>query len=126
MIANYENHIAYHWGILNKETNQIIGRTGFVSLDEVHKRAEIGFALSYDFWSKGIITEATEVIIKYGFEELGLNRIEGRCNFDNLGSAQVMRKLGMTLEGTLREQLNIKGEFVDQLMFSILRREYNR
>lgn len=61
-----------------KDTNKIIGRTGFVSIDELHKLTEIGFALSNDYWNMGIITKATKPIIRYGFEELELNRIEGR------------------------------------------------
>ncbi|SEK24739.1 GNAT family N-acetyltransferase [Paenibacillus sp. OK003] len=124
VIEKYESKGAYHWGIVYKDTNKLIGRTGFVSIDEFHKKTEIGFALSNDFWKMGIITEATKPIIRYGFEELELNRIEGRCNFENFGSEKVMNKLGMTFEGTLREQLNIKGKYTDQKMFSILRREY--
>jgi len=124
VIDKYNSQEAYHWGIVYKDTNKIIGRTGYVTIDEFNKRAEIGFALSNDFWNMGIVTEATKPIIRYGFEELELNRIEGRCNFENLGSEKVMKKLGMSFEGTLREQLNIKGEFTDQKMFAILRREY--
>ncbi|WP_410511532.1 GNAT family N-acetyltransferase [Paenibacillus sp. BR2-3] len=124
VIDKYNSQGAYHWGIVYKDTNKIIGRTGFVSIDELHKRTEIGFALSNDFWNMGIITEATKPIIRYGFEELELNRIEGRCNFENLGSEKVMKKLGMTFEGILREQLKVKGKFTDQKMYSILRREY--
>lgn len=48
----------------------------------------------------GIVTEATQPIIRYGFEELGLNRVEGRCNFNNAGSEKVMKKLGMTVFDT--------------------------
>lgn len=122
----YEAQQAFHWGVVVKSTNKLIGRTGFISFDNEHRKSEIGFALSYEYWGQGIITEASRPIIQYGFEELELNRIEGRCNSDNIGSERVMQKLGMTFEGVLREQLNIKGKFKDQKIYSILRKEFAR
>ncbi|MWV42540.1 GNAT family N-acetyltransferase [Paenibacillus sp. HJL G12] len=123
ILKKYESREAYHWGIVDKTSNRIIGRTGFISWDVAHQRAEIGFALSCDFWNKGIITEANNQIIQYGFMSLNLNRIEGRCNFDNIGSGRAMEKVGMIEEGILRDQLKIKGKFVDQKMYSILKRD---
>ena len=116
---------AVRWGIVNKTNSKLIGRTGLISLDVVHESAEIGYALSREYWSKGIVTEATKEIVKYCFAEVGLNRIQGRCNDNNPGSYRVMEKLGMTYEGTLRQQLKIKGEFIDQRMYSILRSDYD-
>jgi len=124
VINKYNSRNAYHWGIIYKDTNKIIGRTGIVSIDEVHKRLEIGFALSYDYWNFGIMTEATMPVIQYVFDVLEFNRIEARCNFENLASEKVLKKLGMKFEGILREQLIVKGIFTDQKMYSILRREF--
>jgi len=120
----YNTREAFHWGIVDKETNKIIGRTGYVSIDRFHERVEIGFALSCDYWNQGIITEATKPLIKYGFEVLELNRIEARCNTENLGSEKVMIKLGMQFEGILRQQLKVKGKYTDQKMYAILKKEY--
>lgn len=58
------------------------------------------------------------------FEQLGLNRLEARCNASNVGSYKVMEKLGLTLEGILRKQLIIKGTFTDQRMYAILKEDY--
>lgn len=66
----------------------------------------------------------TRKIVHYGFTELGLNRIEARCNYNNPGSYRVMEKLGMQFEGVLRKQLKIKGQFIDQRMYSILKSDY--
>ncbi len=103
----------------------MIGRTGLISWDVKHSHAEIGFAIASKYWSKGIITEATREVIRYGFEKMGLHRIEGRCNYNNAGSARAMQKLGMKLEGVLRGQLKIKGVFTDQKMYSILKSDYD-
>jgi ribosomal-protein-alanine N-acetyltransferase len=124
MLQKYNSKEAYHWGIIDKSINKLIGRTGFIEWDTKHLKAEIGFGIASHYWNKGIITEATKPIIEYGFLSLGLNRIEGRCNYNNLGSGRAMEKLGMKFEGTLREQLKMKGEFVDQRMYAILRSDF--
>lgn len=124
LTRKYDSKVAYHWGIIDKAINKLIGRTGFINWDTTHERTEIGFGISSKYWNRGIITEATKQIIEYGFSNLGLNRIEGRCNHNNLGSGRAMEKLGMKFEGTLRDQLKIKGKFVDQRMYSILKSDF--
>jgi ribosomal-protein-alanine N-acetyltransferase len=121
VLGKYETKSAYHWGIIDKSTGKLIGRTGFIRWDADHQKTEI----SSRYWNQGVITEATKNIIKYGFEKLDLNRIEGRCNHNNVGSGRVMEKLGMKFEGTLREQMKIKGEFVDQRMYAILNKDFS-
>lgn len=125
LIHKYDVQEAYHWGVIDKNANKLIGRTGFIQWDLTHERTEIGFALSRPYWNQGIITGATRLIIEYGFSHLGFNRIEGRCSDNNAGSARAMEKLGMKMEGILRGQLKIKGEFVDQKMYAILRDDIN-
>jgi ribosomal-protein-alanine N-acetyltransferase len=124
VMHKFESKQAIRWGIINKLNNNLIGRTGLISIDSVHEKAEIGYALSSEYWNQGIITEATRIIIQYSFLEVGINRIEARCNFNNTGSYRVLEKLGMTCEGTLRSQLKIKGKFIDQRMYSVLRSDY--
>ncbi len=124
IMQRYEQAEEYHWGIVYKSTGRLIGRTGLIRMDQTHSKAELGYVISNKYWNQGIITEATHPILSYGFQELGINRIEARCNYNNLGSYRVMEKLGMELEGILRKQLKIKGEFLDQRMYSILKDDY--
>ncbi len=112
------------WGLELKESGQLVGTCG-MAITPQHGRAELGYAVGRACWGQGLMTEAVIEVISYGFEELGLNRIEARCIPPNLGSARVMEKSGMTYEGTLREQVYVKGSFDDLRMFSILRREWN-
>ncbi|WP_374954756.1 GNAT family N-acetyltransferase [Paenibacillus sp. AR247] len=70
-----------------------------------------------------MVTEATREIMRYAFVQAGFHRLEARCNASNPGSFRVMEKLGMSFEGVLREQLKIKGQFVDQRLYSILRQD---
>jgi ribosomal-protein-alanine N-acetyltransferase len=121
VLTQYEQREAFHWGIIDRMTNRLIGRVGFIHFDVSHDKTELGFALAKSCWGKGIMTEAARQIVDYAFRELGVNRVEGRCNHDNLGSSRVMEKLGMKLEGILRKQLKIKNQYVDQKMYSIIK-----
>lgn len=124
ILQRYEDQEEYHWGIVHRETNRLIGRTGLIRIDPAHEKAELGYVISDQYWNLGITTEATFPILEYGFRELGLNRIEARCNANNTGSYRVMEKLGLTFEGILRKQLKIKGVFTDQRIYSILKDEF--
>jgi ribosomal-protein-alanine N-acetyltransferase len=62
--------------------------------------------------------------LRFGFEELGLNRAEARCFIDNVSSERVMQKLGMKYEGILRQTVFIKDEFRDLKVYSLLRSEF--
>jgi [ribosomal protein S5]-alanine N-acetyltransferase len=126
MIDKYERHQECNWGIVYKENNKLIGTCGFVYWSPEHNRAEIGYALSRLYWNKGVMTEAMTPLMKFGFETMQLNRLEARCNIDNIGSERVMQKLGMSYEGVIREQLLIKGKFESVKLYSILKREYIR
>ncbi|WP_410769385.1 GNAT family N-acetyltransferase [Fontibacillus sp. BL9] len=121
---HFETRHSFNWAIVDKAANKVIGRICLFGFDEDHDRAEIGYAVSRACWNKGIATEASKALIKYGFMELGLNRIEARCNEANIGSEKVMQNLGMTFEGLIREQLKIRNEYKNQKLYSILRREF--
>ncbi len=70
--------------------------------------------------------EAVRAMIAFGFESMGLNRMEARCIAENAASARVMEKSGMTYEGTLRQREFIKGVYRDMKLYAILRSEYRR
>jgi len=63
-------------------------------------------------------------VINFGFRKMNLNRIEARCQVQNVASSGVMEKVGMTFEGILRQQMLIKGEYWVLKIYSILREEF--
>ena len=63
----------------------------------------IGYCISKKWWNKGITSEALKALIKYFFEEVGVNRVESRHDPSNPNSGKVMMKCGMKYEGTIRE-----------------------
>jgi len=123
-LEQYEKKQPARWGIVYKENNKLIGSCGFVDWNPSHFRAEIAYALSRDYWGKGLMTEAVKEVIRFGFEKMNLNRIQAMCIPENIGSYRVMEKVGMKYEGLIREYVYIKGKFQDLKLYSILKREY--
>lgn len=100
-----------------------IGSMGF-EFNRLANAAELGYWIGYPYWNRGYATEAARAMVAYGFETLGLNRIQA-CHMDhNPASGRVMQKIGMKYEGTLRQATFRFGQYHDLLMYSILRSEY--
>ena len=101
-----------------------VGTCGFANLEAAHTRAELGYVLSRGYWGRGFASEAVQAMIGFGFENMGLNRIEACCIAENVASTRVMEKAGMTHEGTLRQRELIKGAYRDIKLYAILKSEY--
>jgi ribosomal-protein-alanine N-acetyltransferase len=107
-----------------KPDHQLIGTCGIrTESADVHE-GDIGYELSPQHWGQGYATEAARAIVEFGFTELRLHRIWSWCIADNVGSARVLEKLGMQLEGRLRDKEYFKGRWWDTLLFAILDHEW--
>ncbi|TBX70176.1 N-acetyltransferase [Flavobacterium silvisoli] len=115
-----------YFQILDKTNQQIIGWCGYHTWYLDHKRAEIGYGLFDDSYKqKGLMSEATKVILDYGFNQMNLNRIEAFIGKENKASLNLVKKFGFTQEGILREHYFNKNCMEDSVVYSLLRREYN-
>ncbi|MDZ5783282.1 GNAT family N-acetyltransferase [Marinococcus luteus] len=112
------------FGIERKDSGKVIGTIDFVHWDRGHANGEIGYTLAPDHWNQGFGSEAAREIIRFGFEDMGLHRIEARCFTENTASAKVMEKVGMVHEGTLRRSLLIQGVRRDVMIYAILKTEW--
>lgn len=88
------------------------------------KSAEIWYKLHPDYWGKGIGTEAAMALINFGFSTLNLHRIEAGCAVQNIASARILEKVGMTREGAKRKALPIRGEWIDNYEYAILEEDW--
>lgn len=115
------------WKITMKGEGTAIGSIGF---EPDPKRPEIltkelGYSLAEPYWGMGIMTEAGQAVIKYGFEVMDLRIISIETAPDNLRSQRVIEKLGFKFEGNLRESYQtFDGIVRDTYVYSILRREW--
>lgn len=107
-----KNETGIWWAVCSPDNKIFYGAGGLNSLSKEHKKAEIGFWLIPGFWGKGIMTEAMPLICNYGFDRLGLHRIEGIVETENNNCKNAMAKLDFTLEGTMKECEIKNGQFI--------------
>jgi ribosomal-protein-alanine N-acetyltransferase len=113
-----------NWGMVHKDTQKFIGSCGFAWWNIEHSKAEIGYVMNPRFWGQGLMTEAINKVIDFGFTRMELNRIEATCKPVNIGSWRVMEKSGMQLDGVLRQYMKLRDEFIDVRLYSILKSDF--
>ncbi len=123
-IGSYEKNDYYRWAIIEKDSGKCIGQIAFFLIDSKNHFAEIEYCIGSEFQCRGYATEATKEIIRYGFEEINLHKIQICTTTTNKSSKRVIEKCGFTYEGTLRDYFYANGEYVGRLYFSILRNEF--
>lgn len=125
-IGNYANKDFYMWAITLKENEQEpIGAISVVNeIDERVQIAQIGYCIGRNWWRKGIATEALQAVIRYMFEEVGVRKVEARCNTANENSGAVMKKCHMKYEGTLRQTGWDNQGICDMDHYGMLEQEY--
>lgn len=115
------------YAIRDKKTGAAIGTISF-SEDKFRpgmRSMELGYSMSEEYWGRGLMTEAVREMIRYGFEELRLDRICVCTGPENEKSQNVIRKCGFTYEGTLRKAFLVyDGSVRDVMCYSLAREEY--
>ncbi len=112
--------------IFENENEKLIGTAGLFQRSRLSPLTyELGYVLNEQWWGKGIIFEASNALISYGFKNFNIQRIEATCVLQNYQSFRIMEKLGMQREGTLRNHF-IKNDIIyDGYIYSILRSEWD-
>jgi [ribosomal protein S5]-alanine N-acetyltransferase len=108
------------FGFERKSDKKIMGHCSLHNIVPQHHRAEIGYGISPAYWGEGYAFEGVKEIIQFGFEEMGIHRIEASCDPRNVRSIKLAERCGMVYEGTLREHKICKGERVSSAIYSIL------
>jgi [ribosomal protein S5]-alanine N-acetyltransferase len=111
------------WGITRHGDDTVLGMVGFNYWHRIDRRASVGFDLRRDCWGQGIMREALQAVLHFGFTEMELNRIEADASAENTASIRLLARLGFQQEGLQREQYFEEGAFHDLMLFSLLRRE---
>jgi ribosomal-protein-alanine N-acetyltransferase len=116
-----ENGIGINWGIyfLN-EPEKLLGIIGHYRIKPEHYRAEVGYMLFPEYNGKGIVSEALQKVVEYGFKEMKLHSIEAILDPENKGSEKVLLKNGFVKEAHLIENEFYEGRFLNTMIYSIL------
>lgn len=113
--------------LINKETNEPIGDCGFHTWTAKHQRAEVFYNMRKEsFKQKGLMKEALEVVLKYGFTELKLHRIEALIAPVNEPSLKLLLRYGFSKEGTMREDYVVNGKNENSDCYSLLKWEWEK
>lgn len=123
-ILNDEKNIRL--AICLKENDKYIGNTNLTSINWINRTAEFSiFVGDKNQWGKGFGKEATILMLKYAFEELNLNRIYAFVREDNTKAINLDKKIGFVQEGILRKSIYKNNKYINQILFSILKEEFN-
>ncbi len=113
------------WGICLRGSRDLIGTLGYHQwVREGGDRARAGYDLLREYRGRGLMTEAMRAILDYGFEGMGLNRVDVLIDPANGPSLRLVERLGFRREGVLRENTYFRGRFIDDVVYALLAKEW--
>ena len=119
MAESWETHPT--WAIVFE---QVVVGDIVLMIDRRNDIGELGYELARKHWGKGLVVEAAEAVIDWGFQERSLAKVFAQCDLRNTQSLRVMVKLHMTREGVLRAHSKVHGQRVDDVFYGLLRHEW--
>lgn len=122
--VEYDGGIALHLAITLRSTGELAGGIGLLPCAE-HAHAELGYWIGVPFWGRGYATEASRGVIRFAFEDLGLNRVFAHHMARNPASGRVLEKAGLRREGMFPQHIRKGGRFEDIVHYGIVRAQYD-
>ncbi|GHV11112.1 hypothetical protein FACS1894219_01730 [Clostridia bacterium] len=123
-IPQYEKPDYYHWTIVPRDLGEPAGTIAAVRQSDDDRMVHIGYCIGKTWWRRGYMTEALTEIVRFFFEEVGVNRVESRHDPRNPNSGKVMQKAGMRYEGTSRQSDHNNQGVCDAVNYAILAEDY--
>lgn len=126
-IATHEESFASgksaQFAITERASGALAGSIGIEFVPR-HAKAEIGYWVGREFWGRGFASEAGRAVVRWAFEERGVERVESFCFTNNAASARVLEKIGLRREGLARGYVKKGTTRMDCLMFGVVREEF--
>ena len=120
----WEKGLALHWAITLAASGTAVGAAELRAIDREHHHGELSFWIGVPWWGQGLVTEAGQAVLRFGFGQLQLNRIYAFHMVRNPASGRVLAKLGLREEGLLRQCVQKWGRFEDVVVRAILRDDW--
>jgi ribosomal-protein-alanine N-acetyltransferase len=115
------------WAISLQGESRLTGEVVFFFYDGAYYKADLGYRMARAFWRRGIATEAVRAAVRFGFEVMGLHRVNVDTRMDNLASVRLMETLGFQHEGVRRECVRSPdGTYQNWGLYGLLEDEYRR
>lgn len=112
------------WGLELKSSGQLIGSCGLFKWNRGWRSCALGYELAQSCWGQGLMQEALDCTLAWGFSTMELNRIEAQVHPENTASIKRLETLGFVREGLLREAGYWRGSHRDLVQFSLLCKEF--
>lgn len=109
------------WALTLKDQDEMIGTIGYYRLQKEHYRGEVGYMLMQEHWGKGLMTEALEAVVQFGFNGMGFHSIEAVTDPANERSNRLLQRAGFVREGLFKQNYYFDGRFYDSAVYSKLR-----
>jgi ribosomal-protein-alanine N-acetyltransferase len=119
--SDFENGTQVVFAITHREKKFLIGAIGISNIKHDFEIGELGYWIGKKYWNNGYGTEAADVVIKYGIEELSLNRIYAHHFKNNHASGRILQKVGMKHEGSFRQHVKKWGNYIDVEAYGIVK-----
>lgn len=120
----YEDKTMLCWASTIRDRPDIMGTCGFNRIEPLHRRAEIGGALSARYWGSGVAWEAVEAILRYGFEGMQLHAIEAKINPANRSVERLLKLAGFRKEAHFQERYWNNGQWVDIAVYTLFQSDF--
>lgn len=104
------------WGMLHKEDQKVVGLCGFCRIDFKTNIGEINYYIAREYRNQGLASEALQMVLRFGFQDLGLAEVRASCDLDNKSSERVLQKAGMRFLRTINPR---KGPDGRQKLYAI-------
>jgi RimJ/RimL family protein N-acetyltransferase len=116
--------VGIYWAITLRGDERLVGKCGYNEWRKAHRRGDISYIVAREQRGKGIVSEALGAMLDYGFDHMNLHSVEAGVTPGNDASTRMLQRLGFRLEGHLRENFLTDRGFVDSLIYSLLRSDW--
>ena len=120
----FQKRELFQWALVRANEDRLVGTGTLASLDPVHRRAEVGFALARSEWGSGVMRCAVTELLRFGLDVLDLHRIEAEVDPRNEASIRILEGNGFIREGYRREAYFHNNEIQDSVSYALLEREF--
>lgn len=107
-LKNYKKNKIGHFAVVYKNNNKVIGHVGFNNISPDDNEGDIGICINPSYWGKKLCEELCNELLRYGFEELNLEKIIANIYTDNSYSQKPLEALGFTLTETFSKNISLK------------------
>jgi [ribosomal protein S5]-alanine N-acetyltransferase len=114
------------FGVVPDGCEHAVGLLQLRAMEPRFGTAEWGFALGSRFWGTGLFTEAARATLAFAFDTVGATRLEARVVVSNDRGNGALAKIGAVCETVLRNSFERRGEYLDQALWSLVRRDWQR